>query len=289
MNTVRGALVLLLLSINLVVWGTIVFVCAMFKFVLTGPPRWRLIAFVSRLADRWVAANNRIFDALLPTEWDLRIAGDLDRDGHYLIFSNHVSWTDIFVVQRLLHRRVAFLRFFIKAELIWLPVVGQVAWALDFPFMRRYTPEYLARHKEKQGKDLETTQRACRRYRRVPAAILNFLEGTRFSRDKHGEQESPYQYLLRPRIGGAGFVLVSLGDQLDGVIDVTICYPGHEVTMRDFVTGRVPRIAARARLLDVPAGFYDPAIVEQGPARERFKGWVEEIWREKDRVVEALL
>ena len=277
MKAIRGAIVLLLLSMNLVFWGTIVFLFAMFKFVLAGPPRWKLIAFVSRLADSWVAGNNRIFDTMLPTKWDLQGAEGLDREGHYLIFSNHVSWTDIFVVLRLLHRRVAFLRFFIKAELIWLPVVGQAAWALDFPFMKRYTPEYLARHPEKRGKDLETTRRACQRYRRVPTAILNFLEGTRFSRDKHEEQQSPYQYLLRPRIGGAGFVLASLGDQLDGVIDVTIAYPGHEVTMWDFITGRVPRISARARRLDVPAEGAE------------IKAWIEEIWREKDREIASLV
>jgi 1-acyl-sn-glycerol-3-phosphate acyltransferase len=255
------------------------------KLFLRGTLRLRIIAAAVNLAAGWVATNGRIFDALLPTKWDTTGIEGLRRGGHYLMFSNHVSWTDIFVLQRTFHRVVAFLRFFTKQELIWFPIVGQACWALDFPFMKRYTPEYLARHPEKRGSDLETTRRACRRYRNIPVTVLNFVEGTRFTEVKRQEQDSPYQYLLRPRVGGLGFVLASLGDLLDGVIDVTIAYPGRNLSAWDFVCGRIPRISVRVRQIDVPPEFNSAVILEPGPERERFRNWIEKIWSEKDALL----
>jgi 1-acyl-sn-glycerol-3-phosphate acyltransferase len=273
---IRGLAVIVLVALNLAFWGVPVVLLGLGKLVLRGNARRRLILKLAGLGERFVATNNRIFDALLPTQWDVSGIESLRADRHYLVISNHVSWTDIFVLFRVFHRHVALLRFFIKQELIWLPFAGQAAWALEFPFMRRYSPEYLTRHPEKRGRDLETTRKACERYRDIPVAILNFLEGTRFTLDKQEEQQSPYAMLLRPRVGGVTFVLDSLGDQLDGVIDVTIKYPTQDVSIWDFATGRIPRIAVRARLLSVPDD------------RAHYKEWIEGIWREKDELLALL-
>ncbi|HEX8172881.1 MAG TPA: acyltransferase [Thermoanaerobaculia bacterium] len=285
----RGLSITLMLLVNLLLWGTPVLLGGVVKFFTFGPIRRKVIVFLTSLGDRWAAGNDRIFDSMLSTRWEIAGVDGLRRDGRYLIVSNHVSWVDIFAVFRAFHGRTPFIRFFLKQELIWFPIVGQACWALDFPFMRRYTPEYLERHPEKRGTDLETTRIACRRYRKIPVTILNYVEGTRFSRDKHEDQQSPYRYLLRPRPGGVSFVLASLGEQLDGVIDVTIVYPKHDVTMWSFVTNRVPRIVVDARLLDVPPEFFSPAITEAGQARERFKVWLEEVWREKDARIARML
>lgn len=241
------------------------------------------------LGERWVQGCDTIFDALLDTEWRIEGFDGLRRDAHYLVISNHVSWVDIFAMFRALYGRAPFLRFFLKHTLKWFPIVGQACWALEFPFMRRYSPEYLAHHPEKRGRDLETTRKACRRYKHIPVSILNFVEGTRFTRGKHEDQESPYRYLLRPRVGGIGFVLASLGEQLDAMLDVTIVYPDRDVTMLDFISNRVPWITLRARRLEIPPEMLDPAITEPGPKREEFKAWVETIWREKDEEIGRIL
>jgi 1-acyl-sn-glycerol-3-phosphate acyltransferase len=142
--------------------------------------------------------------------------------------------------------------------------------------MRRYTPDYLARHPEKRGTDLATTRKACQRYRNFPVAILNFLEGTRFSNSKHEEQQSPYRHLLSPRIGGISFVLDALGDQLDAMYDVTLAYPpGNDVTLGGFLTGRIPRIIVRARRLSIPASID--------------RTWLDAMWKEKDALLDTLL
>jgi len=240
---------------------------------------------LATLGEGWVGMNDRIFDAMLPTKWDIQGIDDLDPRGRYLIISNHLSWIDIFVLQRAFHGRAAFLRFFLKQQLIWFPIVGQACWAMEFPFMRRYSPEYLQRHPEKRGKDLETTRRAAQRYRHIPVSILNFVEGTRFTRDKQADQESPYRHLLRPRIGGIAFILASLGDLLDGVFDVTIVYPNHDVSMWDFVNGSIPQVAVRVRRVEVPPELMTAAVTEPGPERDGLKEWLDALWLEKDRVI----
>jgi hypothetical protein len=296
LSTLRGVATLLLLTGNLVLWGTPVIAFGLVKFAvqMTAPRsrlRTRVILLLAWLGSCWVAGNNRISDMMLPaTRWDVEgIPDSVRRDGHYLIVSNHVSWVDIFVLFRVFHRRTAILRFFLKQELIWVPIVGQASWALEFPFMKRHSAEYLERHPEKRGADLATTRRACQRYRHFPVAILNFLEGTRFTRKKRDEQHSPYRWLLPPRIGGIAFVLASFGDQLDQLLDVTLAYPGGETTMWDFVTGKLDRITIRVRRIDIPPELIAPAVTEPGPARERFKAWMEGIWREKDEVLSRVL
>jgi 1-acyl-sn-glycerol-3-phosphate acyltransferase len=286
----RGVAISILLFFNLLLWGSLVLLGGLVKLLMpTKPSRTRAVRALAWLAEHWVAGNDAIFDMLLPTKWEISGIEGTRYDGRYLIISNHISWVDIFAVQRAFHGHAAFIRFFLKHQLIWSPIVGQACAALEFPFMRRYSPEYLEQHPEKRGKDLETARRLCRRYRFIPVAILNFVEGTRFSRDKHADQDSPYRHLLRPRVGGVAFALASLGENLDAMFDVTIAYPRHDITMWQFATGRVEKITIHARRLDVPAEFMTSAVTEPGDVRERFKVWIDQRWREKDAQLDALL
>lgn len=282
----RALPVALLLALNLSFWATLVFLGGVIRLLTRGSWRRRVIRGTTWLAERWAAGNDAIFDFFLDTVWDIEGVEGLRRDAHYLVISNHVSWIDIFAALRALRDRAPFPRFFLKSTLAWAPMVGQAAWALDFPFMRRDSAEYLARHPEKRGRDLETTRIACRRFREIPVSILNFVEGTRFTVEKQEEQDSPYRHLLRPRIGGIGFVLAAMSDQLDAVIDLTIAYPDHNVTMLDFAANRVRTIRIRARRVELPPDLDPASIAEPGPQRDRFRQWVEQIWREKDGLLD---
>jgi 1-acyl-sn-glycerol-3-phosphate acyltransferase len=290
MSHLRGAATVVLLFGNLALWGLPISLLGIIKRLLPGGRiRQGVTRILVALADQWVGGNNRIFNLSLDTVWDVEGIDNLRRDGRYLITSNHVSWVDIVALQRVLRGRVAFIRFFLKQELIWFPIIGQACWAVDFPFMKRYSAEYLEKHPEKRGTDLETTRRACAKYRFIPVAILNFLEGTRFTKKKHAEQRSPYKHLLRPRTGGIAFVIASLGEQLDAVIDVTLAYPKGDITMWQFLRNRVPRITIRARRLEVSPEFRTAAITEPGPARDHFKAWLQSVWQEKDQLLDDLL
>ena len=288
-SVLRPLLIVPLLILNLILWGTPILIGGVVKLLTFGELRHRVNRTLPWFAERFVQGCNLIFDLTLTTKWDVEGIDGLRRDGHYLVISNHVSWIDIFALIRVFYGIAPFTRFFLKSILIWSPIVGQACWALGFPFMRRYTPEYLAKHPEKRGRDLETTRVACRLYRHIPVTILNFVEGTRITPKKHAEQNSPYRHLLRPRPGGISFVLASLGEQVDAMIDVTLVYPDGRITMLDYITNRVPRIIVRGRRLDIPPEFTTSAATEPGPARERFKAWIEQVWREKDERIESLL
>ena len=286
----RALAIIILLVLNLVLWGTLVLLGGLVKWLTFGRARHNVIRCLSWMAERWVQGNDQIFDWFLCTEWRIEGFDGLHAGGRYLMICNHVSWVDIFAVLRAIRSgRAPFIRFFLKHRLIWFPILGQACAALDFPFMRRYTPEYLKQHPEKRGRDLETTRKACQRYQHIPVTVANFLEGTRFTRQKHEDQQSPYRHLLRPRIGGLAFVLASLGDQLDAVLDVTLVYPHRDITMWDFVTNRIPWIIVRARRIEVPGAFLTGAVHETGPAREQFKEWVDQLWRHKDEETTEVL
>jgi len=286
----RGPLLLMVLALNTLAWGTPIVVLGAFKLVLPeGRVRRRLILLLADLAERWTAVNDSLFDRLLPTRWEVSPVEGLRADGHYLIISNHGSWVDILTLQRIFHRRVALLRFFIKQDLIWFPIVGAACWALEFPFMKRYSAEYLEEHPEKRGTDVATTRKACQRYRTIPVAILNFVEGTRFSIDKRIEQESPYRHLLRPRAGGVAHVVAAMGDQLEELLDVTIAYPRVRITMWKFLSGRVPLVRVDVRRRPIPPEILDDAISEPGPVRDRFRQWLDAIWEEKDATLHEML
>lgn len=286
----RGLATIILLVLNLIFWGSLVLLVGLVKLVMpTKQSRTRIVRVLASLGEHWVGGNDWIADTLLPVQWDVDGVEETNYEGRYLVISNHVSWVDIFAIQRIFHGRMAFLRFFLKSQLVWFPILGQACMALEFPFMHRYSPEYLQKHPEKRGQDLATARRLCRRYRFIPVAILNFVEGTRFSRDKHADQDSPYRHLLRPRAGGISFALASLGENLDAMYDVTIAYPGNDITMWDFVSGRVKRIKIHVRRLAVPAEFMTSAVTEPGPVRESFKVWIDQVWREKDALLDALI
>lgn len=290
-TTARGLIVLALFALNLGFWGIPVTICAVLRFLLPiRPARVVIVASMVRVTWGWIATNSAIA-RLLPTRYTVRGLDELDRagrirnDGHYLIVSNHQSWVDIFVLFQTFHRRTPLVRFFMKHQLLWFPVVGIGCWALDFPFMKRYSQEYLAKHPEKRGTDLETTRRACRRYRHIPVSLLAFIEGTRFTLQKHADQESPYMHLLRPRFGGIGYVVATIGEQLDDMLDATIVYRGRGSGLWEFVSGQIDEIIVDVREIEVHPEFFVSAIVEPGPKRDAFKSWVQRIWAEKDALI----
>ena len=284
MTVLRGCLVLVLLVSTTLLVSVPLLVIATVR-LLVPLSRFRRGCSMTMLwiAERWTGMNQIVYHALLPTEWELELPSELTRQGKYLIISNHQSWVDIFVIFRTFHDRIPFVRFFLKQQIFWFPLVGLACWAMEMPFMRRYSPEYLARHPERRGLDLQRTRHACQRFSRVPVAVMIFIEGTRFTLEKHADQQSPYGHLLRPRLGGLSYVLATLGPQLTAVLDATLFYPDGEPTLWRFVSGQMRRIVVKVRQIDVPPELMNAQVTEPGPAREAFREWLHVYWLEKDR------
>jgi 1-acyl-sn-glycerol-3-phosphate acyltransferase len=129
------------------------------------------------IAETWISGNSGWMKLTQRTEWDVEGIAGLDPHNWYLVNSNHQTWADIFVLQHLFNRRIPLLKFFIKDQLKWVPVMGLAWWALDFPFMRRHGEDYLKLHPEMRGKDQAATRKACEKFALIPTSVMNFLEG----------------------------------------------------------------------------------------------------------------
>jgi 1-acyl-sn-glycerol-3-phosphate acyltransferase len=288
-STIKGVVTILLMTINVIAWCLVLFTVALAKF-LVPVPAWRRLASraMTALAEGWIGTNNAIFRLTGSLPLDPRGLEGLSVREWYLVVSNHRSWVDILVLQAVFNRRIPFLKFFLKQQLIWVPFLGIAWWALDFPFMRRYSSAHLANHPEDRGKDLEATRRACEKFRLIPTSVMNFVEGTRYTPAKHAAFKSPYRNLLPPRAGGVSFVLSAMGGMLHSMLDVTIAYTTGTPTMWDLCCGRIGpvRVDVRGRPIEewLAAGDYgsDPAF------RERFQAWLGRVWTEKDALLDRL-
>ena len=279
---IRGVISLLLLCLNTLFWFSLLLPCALLKLLPIPPAQTFLTKVMIRIAETWMLGNSGWMNLAGRTQWDVEGRERLDRDGWYLVTSNHQSWVDILVLQHNFNRRMPMFKFFLKQELIWVPVIGICWWALDFPFMKRYSKAYLAKHPEKAGQDRLATQRACEKFKTTPVAVFNFLEGTRLTPEKQAEQNSPYRHLLRPKSGGIAFVLDAMGEQLQSLVDITIHYPDGSPSFWDLLSGRIRKVVVRCRTRSIPAEFlgqdYDNDLV----FRERFQTWISGLWQEKD-------
>lgn len=284
----HGVVILAILIVNTLFWALSIYTVVLVKLLV--PRRGALFARLSHLAatlaQSWSAVNIFFVDLLMRIDWQIRIDAPLSPRGQYLVCCNHQSWNDILVLMKAFGRKAPFFKFFIKQELIWVPVLGLAWWGLDYPFMKRYTPEQIARDPSLKGKDLETTRKACERYQGQPVLILNFLEGTRFTPAKHERQQSPYRHLLKPKAGGYAFTLAAMG-QLE-LLDVTIVYPGGAQGFWEFVQGHVRRVVVEVRRLELPPELAAGSYEGDAEYRKRFQDWIAALWAEKDRRIAEL-
>ena len=280
---IRLPLALLLVVLNVLVHASVLLVLALVKALvpIVGFRRWISHVLVV-IAEQWIAVNGVLFALVTRTRWQVDGLAGLDRHGWYLVLSNHQSWVDIPVLQRTFNRRIPFLKFFLKQQLKWVPVLGLAWWALDFPFMQRYTKQQLDAHPQWRGKDRQATRAACEKFRQSPVSVMNFVEGTRFTPVKHAQQQSPFANLLRPRAGGVAFVLDAMGDMLQSIIDVTIVYPNGKPTMIDLLADRIPEVRVHIRQLPIPAEFVGGDYENDAEFRARFQDWITTLWLEKD-------
>ena len=285
----KGVTTISLIVANVMFWVPLLLVVAVAKLVVPLR-RWR--GWTSRamtaLAEAWISCNGAIFRLMRVLRLQVEGVADLAPREWYLVVSNHRSWVDILVLQESFNRRIPFLKFFLKQQLLYVPLLGLAWWALDFPFMKRYSAAHLAQHPEARGQDLAATRKACEKFAQMPTSIMNFVEGTRNTPAKHAALQSPYRYLLPPRAGGVAFVLGAMGQMLHSVLDVTIAYRERAPTLWDLCCGRIETVRVHVLRRPVEAwtttGDYagDPAF------RARFQEWLAEVWADKDRKLDTM-
>jgi 1-acyl-sn-glycerol-3-phosphate acyltransferase len=286
---IRGCLSLFFYVLNTVFWCLLLFIMVVAKAMIPSES-WRrgCSRILNAIAENWIWVNNLNLKMIGNTHWDIKGIEALHRAGWYLVLSNHQSWVDILVLQKVFNRKIPFLKFFIKRELFWFPVLGQAWWALDFPFIKRYTKSFLQKKPHLKGKDLEITRKACEKFKRIPVSIMNFVEGTRFTNEKHRRQHSPYTHLLKPKAGGIAFVLGAMGDQIERILDVTIVYPGQTRSFWALLCGNIGEIKVRVRSISVGSELHGDYINDVS-FRNKLQQWLNSLWDEKDRRIEEML
>lgn len=289
-KTVLGLLASGLLIINILFWCTLLLGTAFIKMALPFKPARKIFdPIITKVAEAWVSSNSGWMKLTQNTKWDIEGLGELNYKGWYLVNANHQSWVDILILQRVFNGKIPLLKFFLKQELIRVPIMGLCWWALDFPFMKRYSREYLEKNPHMRGKDIETTRIACKKFAEMPTSVMNFLEGTRFTQAKHNRQNSPYQHLLKPKAGGIAFALNAMGDKFQSLLNVTIVYPDGIPTFWDFLCGRIPKVIVRVHEMAIPQEFIEKDYNEDMQFREQFQQWTHELWLQKDLEITGLL
>ncbi len=271
-----GVFSFLLFVLNTVFWGLLIYLLIPFKLLSpTKKNRGQVTDLMVKLGQNWISVNSAGLALVHSIKWEVEGLEGLRRDRSYFVSSNHKSWVDIVVLQRVFNRRIPFLRFFLKHQLIYIPVLGGAWWALDFPFMKRHSREFLLKHPDRRAEDLVTIRRTCERFIGRPIAILNFLEGTRFTVKKREAQKAPYKHLLNPKVGGVAFVLEAMGEQFESFLDITISYPDDEPHFWHLLSGEIRRVVVRVRQLPIP----------EFQNRGELHNWLKEIWTAKDGIL----
>lgn len=243
---------------------------------------------VDAIATLWCGFNSMYINKFIKVDTQITGFDNLNRKEWYLVVANHQSWLDIVMLQRIFNRKIPVLKFFIKDQLKWVPLLGFSWWAMGCPFMKRYSKEYLARKPHKQGKDLIATYKAIETFKRTPASIMNFVEGTRFTSSKKEQQKSPYNHLLKPKAGGISFIISSMGSQITSLLDVTIVYKEKNHSLWDFLCKRVSSIKINIKQIPIPAQFTSLDLIQNNSTQNEFKDWLNQQWAEKDTLIASL-
>lgn len=284
MRTLVGLIAFILYTINTIFWCLPIFVLSVFKLIPLKPLQTKITACLDWFATAWIAINNMTQNLTTSTQWSIEGAESLSMNDWYLVIANHQSWVDILVLQRVFNRKIPFLKFFLKQSLIWVPFLGLAWWALEFPFMKRFSRAFLEKNPHLKGKDLETTRKACEKFKHMPTSIMNFVEGTRFNDQKKTKQGSPYQHLLTPRAGGIAYVLGAMGEQLHTLIDVSIYYPNGIPTFWMFISGQVPEVKVKIEQHSLTR-LTQLDYFSNGDDKAQFQAWLNQFWQNKDETL----
>ena len=285
---VKGVLMSLFYGINTIFWTIPLLVVALLKLLVPWQP-WRKLCsnIILFFANAWIACN--VVAIKQVSRIKVNVIGDppMSLDDWYLVIANHQSWVDILAMQQVFRGQIPFLKFFLKQELIRIPFLGLAWWALDFPFMKRYSKSTIKKKPHLKGKDIEATRKACEKFKLQPISIVNYVEGTRFSPEKHKRQGEAFKHLLRPRSGGIGYVMTMLGNQIHYILNLTIHYPSGLFTYWDYVTGKLERIDIYIKTTEVTDDLRGDYI-NDATFRAEFQTWLTKEWQEKDQQLDRL-
>lgn len=289
-SVVRGVISLMAIALNTVFWCALLLVPAVFKVLLPFEAVARLLnPWINGIASAWTSCNSWGMRVVTGVDWRAEGVESLNYDDWYMVNCNHQTWVDIFVLQHVLNRRIPLLKFFLKQQLIYVPVIGLAWWALDFPFMKRHSRAALRKNPDLRNQDRDSARAACAKFAKSPTSVMIFVEGTRFTPEKRVAQSSPYQNLLAPKAGAMAMSLGAMGAQFHSLLDATIAYPDGVPTFWQYLCGQSSRAIVKVRQVEIPPEFCTGDYENDRAMRKSFHRWLEAMWKQKDLDIAAML
>ena len=285
METVKGVIAFICVVINTLFWCVFLLTIAILKFIPLEQWKRLCTKLIINIGECWIFCNGIWIKLLHNPKWNVEGFESLDKSNWYLSVANHQSWADIFVLQAITNRKIPMLKFFMKHILIWVPVIGLAWWALDMPFLKRFTKEEIEKNPELRGKDIKAMEESLGRYSRYPVSIFSFAEGTRFNEEKKIDQGSKFNNLLDPKSGGIGLTLTTM-PYIKLLLDFTIFYEGSRRSFWDFLCGRMSKVTVKVKEIEIPQDLLGKNYEEDSNFRLELKSWIENIWSEKDKYIE---
>jgi 1-acyl-sn-glycerol-3-phosphate acyltransferase len=286
---IRLPIIFLSITINTVLLVSLLLLASFIKWLVPiAAFRKQADGLIIYLAEAWIANNTWMMSHYISLDIQQSIDGELKPDGHYLVLANHQSWADIPILQGVFNYKIPFMRFFLKSQLIWVPLLGMAWWALDFPFMKRYSKSQIQKNPELAGSDLVATRKACEKFSGKPVSIMIFPEGTRFTVAKHQHFKSPYKNLLKPKSGGMAYALDAMGAGLHQIIDVSVYYPNGKPSVYDLFADKIKTVYINVRVFDIPKELSEGNYQDDRAYRVWFQSWLNDLWQEKQNQLNLL-
>ena len=174
------------------------------------------------------------------------------------------------------------LKFYMKDDLIRVPIIGLACCALDMSFLNRHTDQQIKKDPALRANDVVELKKSSGLFACHLDPIFSFDEGTRFTEAKRLSKDSPYDQLLRPKSRGIGLTLSTM-PYIKKVLDFTIKYDSKYRTFWDFLCGRMSNVEIQVKIIDVPESLVQKNYTEDEKFREELKEWLYSIWEEKNK------
>ena len=210
-----------------------------------------------------------------------------DRNDWCLGLANHQSWADILLILSASNYMMPNIRFFMKKELSWIPFIYLANKNLNMPFVNRHSKKQIIKNPNLRLQDYENTIKSCKRLKRAPSTIFSYAEGTRFTPEKHKDQNSSYKNLLEPKIGGLATALSALPES-KYLIDFTLVYKTDRRSAWAFLKGDMADVKILVKKFKIPESLKNKSYLDDNEYRIEFKNWIEDIWSQKDKSIESL-
>ena len=110
-----------LLIINTSLWTSLIILGGFLKILIPIKAAQRSISRgMNKFMWAWACCNGGILYLLADFEWDIQGLDQLDKNGWYLLISNHLSGFDIAAQTYILRNHIPMLKFFLKKELLYV-------------------------------------------------------------------------------------------------------------------------------------------------------------------------